>query len=36
MGIHQEKYTYEYFTGADSNGQPVGYGAPWKRMKTEF
>jgi FkbM family methyltransferase len=27
MGIHQEKYTREYFTGVDAHGNPVGYGA---------
>jgi FkbM family methyltransferase len=27
MGIYQEKYTREYFTGVDKDGVPVGYGA---------
>ena len=27
MGIHQNKYSQEYFTTVDSNGNPVGYGA---------
>ena len=27
MGIYQEKYSREYFTGVDRQGQPVGYGA---------
>ncbi len=27
MGIYQEKYTREYFTGVNKDGNPVGYGA---------
>ena len=27
MGIYPEKYTREYFTGVNKNGDPVGYGA---------